>query len=163
MYIENSLNQVLCGFHKTLLTQHPLFRRLQKLQKEFDTRRFIGAMLMGLTKTYECLRYDLLIAKLEAYGLRNSSLNFHLDYLTFRKQRTKFGSAYSKWSKIRRGIPQGSISGTILFNMFINDISMIIEHSDICSFAEDNTLYSCGEWLTEIKEHLIFEGIIKLV
>ena len=84
-------------------------------------------------------------------------------YVIFRKQRTKFGSAYSKWSKIRRGIPQGSISGTILFNMFINDISMIIEHSDICSFAEDSTLYSCGEWLTEIKEHLIFEGIIKLV
>ena len=83
--------------------------------------------------------------------------NLLLDYLTFRKQRTKVGSVYSKWSKIRRGIPQGSILGPILFNIFINDIFMIIEQSDICNFADDNTLHSCGEWLTEIKENLIFD------
>ena len=111
-------------------------------------------MLMYLTKTYDCLRHHLLRAKLEAYGLCNSSLNLLLDYLTFRKQRTKVGSAYSKWSKIRRGIPQGSILGPILFNIFINDIFMIIEQSDICNFADDNTLHSCGEWLTEIRKIL---------
>ena len=72
-------------------------------------------MLMDLTKTYDCLRHDLLIAKLEAHGLGNSSLNLLLDYLIFRKQRTKVGSAYSKWSKIRRGIPQESILRPIVF------------------------------------------------
>ena len=112
---------------------------------------------MDLTKTYDCLRHDLLIAKLEAYGLGNGSLNLLLDYLSFRKQRTKVGSAYSKWSKIRRGIPQGSILGPILFNIFINEIFMVIEQSDICNFAGNNTLYSYGEWLTEIKENLIFD------
>ena len=122
-----SLSQVLCGFRKARSTHHPLFRLLQKWQKEFDSGRFIGAMLMDLTKTYDCLRHDLLIAKLEAYGLGNSSLNLLLDYLTFRKQRTKVGSAYSKWSKIRRGIPQGSIFRPILLNIFINNIFMITE------------------------------------
>ena len=81
MYIENSLNQVLCGFRKASSTQHPLFRLLQKWQKRFDPERFIGAMLMDLTKTYDCLRHDLLIAKLKAYGLSNSSLNLLLDTL----------------------------------------------------------------------------------
>ena len=100
--------------------QHPLFRILQKYQKEFDSGRFIGTILMDLSKVHDSLRHDLSIAKLEAYGLGNGSLK--LDYLTFRKQRTKVGSAYSKWSKIRRGIPQGSILGSILFNTFINDI-----------------------------------------
>ena len=119
--------------------QHPLFRILQKFQKGFDTGRFIGTILMDLSKADDCLRHDLSIAKLEAYGLGNGSLK--LDYLTFRKQRTKVGSAYSKRSKIRRGIPQGSISGLILFNIFINDIFMIIEQSAICNFADDNTLY----------------------
>ena len=121
--------------------QHPLFRILQKCQKEFDSGRFIGTILMDLSKVYDCLRHDFSIAKLEAYGLGNGSLNFLLDCLTFRKQRTKVGSAFSKWSKIRRGIPQGSILGLILFNIFINDIFMIIEQSAICNFAEDNTLY----------------------
>ena len=67
---------------------------------------------------------------------------FILDYLTFREQRTKVGSAYSKWSKIRWRIPQGSILGLYLVNIFINDIFMIIEQSAICNFADDNTLYS---------------------
>ena len=86
------------------------------------TRKFTGTILMDLTKAYDCLRHDLSIAKLEAYGLHNGSLNFLLDYLTFRRQRTKVGSGYSKWSKIRRGIPQEPILGPILFNIFINVI-----------------------------------------
>ena len=154
-YIERFLNQLLCGFRKAHSTQHALFRLLRKWQKELDSGGYIGTSLMDLSKAYDCLPHDLLIAKLEAYGLDNNSLNLLLDYLSFRKQRTKVGSAYSKWSKIRRGILQGSILGLLLFNIFINDIFMIIEQSDICNFADDNTLYSCGERLTEIKENLV--------
>ena len=128
-YKGTFLNQVLCGFRKAHSTQHPPFRLLPKWQKEFDSAKFIGTMLMDLSKTYDCLPHDLLIAKLEAHGL--GSLNLLLAYLTFRKQRTKVSSAYSKWSKIRCGIPQGSILGPILFNIFINDIFIIIEQSDI--------------------------------
>ena len=122
--------------------QHSLFRILPKYQKEFDSGRFVGTILMDLSKVYDCLRHDFSIAKLEAYGLGNGSLNFLLDCLTFRKQRTKVGSAFSKWSKIRRGIPQRSVLGLNLFNMFINDIFLIIEQSAIFNFADDNTLYS---------------------
>ena len=122
--------------------QHSLFRILQKFQKEFDSGRFIGTVLMDLSKVYDCLRHDFSIVKLETYGLCNGSLNFLLDYLTFRKQRTKVGSAFSKWSKIRTGIPQGSILGLNLFNIFINDIFMIIEQSAICNFVDDDSLYS---------------------
>ena len=76
---------------------------------------------MDLSKAYD-LRHDLLITKLEAFGLDNDNLNLHLDYLTFKKQRTKVGSTYNKWSKIRCRIPQGSILGPMLFNIFINDM-----------------------------------------
>ena len=76
--------------------QHPFFRILQKCQKEFDSGTSIGTVLMDLPKAYDFLRHDLSIAKLEAYGLGNGSLNFLLDYLTFRKQRTKVGSSCSK-------------------------------------------------------------------
>ena len=100
--------------------QHPLFRILQKFQKGFDTGRFIGTILMDLSKADDCLRHDLSIAKLEAYGLGNgSSSRFFLDYLTFWKKRTRLGSAYSKCSKIRRGIPQGSILGLHLSNYLL--------------------------------------------
>ena len=110
---------------------------------------------MDLPKTYDCLPHDLLIAKLETYGLDNNRLILLLDYLRFRKQKTKVVSAY-KWWKIRRGIPQGSILGPLLFNTFINDIFMIIEQSDIYNFAVD-ILYPWKEKLTKIKQNLIFD------
>ena len=92
-YIENFLNRLLCGFRKAHSTQHAFFRLLQKWQKELDSEEFIGTILMDLSKAYDCLPHDLLISKLEAYGLNNDSLNLLLDYLSFRKQRTKVGSA----------------------------------------------------------------------
>ena len=110
---------------------------------------------MDLSKACDCLSHDLLIAKLEAYGLDVGSLNFLLDYLSLRKHRTKVGSSHSKWSEICREIPQGSVLGPLLFNIVINDIFFFVEKSGICNFADENAVYSCGKDLAEIKEDLI--------
>ena len=89
------------------------------MAKGLDSGRFIGKILMDLSKGYDCLPHDLLTAKLEVYALDNGSFNLVLDYLSFRKKITKIDSAHSTWSKIRRGILHGSILGLLLF---INDI-----------------------------------------
>ena len=115
---------------------------------------FITTIIMGLSKAYDCLPHDLLITKLGAYGLDKSSLRLLMDYLNSHKQRTKVGSSYSKWSEIKHGIPQGSMLGSLLFNIFINDLFFVIEKSDICNFADDNTLYSCGANLKTVLENL---------
>ena len=97
-YLENFLSELLCGFRKAHSTQHALFRLIQKWQEELDSGGYVGTILMDLSKAYDCLSHDLLIAKLEAYGLDVGSLNFLLDYLSLRKHRTKVGSSYSEWS-----------------------------------------------------------------
>ena len=118
LYLYNFLNKLLWGFCKAHSTQHALFKLLQAWQKELDNSGFIGTILMDLSKAYDCLPHDLLIAKLGAYGLDRSSLRLLMDDLNSRKQRTKVGSSYSKWSEIKHGIPQGSMLGPLLFNIF---------------------------------------------
>ena len=108
---------------------------------------------MDLSKAYDCLPDDLLIAKLEAYGLDRSSLKLLIDYLNSPKQRTKVGSSYSKGSEIKHGILPSSILRPLLFNIMI-DLFFVIEKSDICNFAHDNTLYSCGANLKKILGNL---------
>ena len=116
---------------------------------------------MYLSKAYDCLPHDLLIAKLGAYDLDRSSLRLLIDYLNSLKQRSKVGSSYSKLSEIKRRIPQGSILGP-LFNIFINDLFFVIGKSNIYNFVDDNTLYFCGANLKTVLENLT-HGASKLL
>ena len=80
-YMDTFLNKLLCGFRKAHSTQHALIKLLQRWQ-ELDNSGLTGTILMDLSKAYDCLPHDLIIAKFEAYGLRKSSLSLLPDYLT---------------------------------------------------------------------------------
>ena len=99
---------------------------------------------MELSEAYDCVIHDLIIAKLEAYGVGKNSLRFIQNYLSQRQQRVKVGSFLSEWLEIILGIPQESILGPILFNVFINDLLLFMKETDICNFADDTSLYACG-------------------
>ena len=138
--MNNFLNMLLSRFHKAHSIQHAVFKLLRAWQKKLDNLGIIGTILMGLSKAYDCLPYDLLIAKREAYGIDRYNLRLSMNYLNSHKQQTKVGSSDSKWSQIKHGIPQGSMLGLLLFNIIINDLFFVIEESDICKFVDDNIL-----------------------
>ena len=80
-----------------------------------------------------------------------------LDYVTNRKQRSKIGSSFSSWCAINTGVPQGSIIGTLLFNIFVNDLFLAATKSEFCNFADDNTLYSCHKNLKHVFSNLKYD------
>ena len=105
--------------------------------------------------------HDLLVAKFEAYGIDKTGLNLIHNYLSNHKQRTKINSSYSDWYDrgIVRGVPKGSILGPLLFNLFVNDLFLFIERTNICNFADDNTIYSCQNDLKTILEDLRYDKL----
>ena len=106
---------------------------------------------MDLSKAFDTLNHNLLLAKLDAYGFSFNAIKFVQSYLSERFQRVNINNNFSEWCKILLGVPQGSILGPLLFNIFINDIFYFIQDVYICNFADDNSLYSTKDNLKEVK------------
>ena len=94
---------------------------------------------MDLSKAFDCLPHDFLIAKLEAYGSGRSSFLLPLSYLKDSKQSLKIEGILSSFQLIKSGVPHRSILGPIVFCIFINDLSYSMQN-DLCNFADDNTI-----------------------
>ena len=95
---------------------------------------------MDLSKAFDCIPYDVLIAKLHAYGLSFDTVTRLNWYLKDRKQNVRINKIFSPFQNILSGIPQGSILGPILYNTFLNDLFLCIKKSDLHNFPDGNTI-----------------------
>ena len=155
-YLDNYLYDLLCGFLKAHSTHYVLPRLHISLEKELNNSGLVGTILMDVS-IYNSLRHDHLIVKLGTYGPDKLSITLVNGYLRFRKQKKKIGTSYNDWANVTRGIPQRLILGSLLFNILINDVFLFIEKSDICKFADDNTLFSCRDNLSIIFKSLEYD------
>ena len=112
---------------------------------------------MDLLKVYNCILHEILIAKLECHGLDGIILKLILNYPSHRKQKIKIGLSFSSCFGIYIGVAQGSILWSLLFNLFINDLFINVVKSEICNFADGNTLYSFDKTLDTIFSSLKYK------
>ena len=100
---------------------HVLIRLIEHWKKALDKNFVAGTVLMDLSKLFDCTPHDLLIAKLYAYGFGEKTVTFICSYLKRRKQNVKIDNIFSSFQTLLSGVPQDSILGPILFNIFLND------------------------------------------
>ena len=98
-YMDEHLSQYLCGYRKGFNAQHALIALIEKWKESLDNKGYAGAIFMDLSKAFDTINHQLLVAKLYAYGFEKGALTLILNYLSNRWQRTKINTSFSSWSE----------------------------------------------------------------
>ncbi len=98
--------------------QSSLFKLCEEMRHALDHSEMSAMILMDLSKAFDCLPHNLMVAKLTAYGMSPSAIKLLINYLRHYQQRVKIGSEFSEWMTILKGVPQSSILGPCFFNLF---------------------------------------------
>ena len=150
------------AYRESYNTQHVLIRIIEEWRKDLHNNLFIGTILMYLSKAFDCLPHDLVIAKLAASGFEKNMICYIYSYLKSRKQCVSVNNIKSTFEEIISGVPQGSIVGPILFNIFFNDFFYFILVASAHNFADDNTLSSFAKTIENLISILESESEIAI-
>ena len=121
-YFEQFLSKYQFEFRKDFSAQYSLMPMLEKWKSAVDNKKVFATLLTNLSKAFDYLSHDLLIAKLNAHRFRMVVLRLTQNYLSNWKPKSKINTEFSSWEDILFGIPQGFILGSLLFNIFLCDL-----------------------------------------
>ena len=150
---NNILYEHQYGFRPKHSTIHPLIHLMDGCAKSMNHNptQVTMAIMCDLSKAFDVINHDILLFKLERYGVRGVAKEWFTSYLTNRKQFVKIKSSHSGLCNIPCGVPQGSILGPLLFLIYINDIQYA-SNEKIISFADDTTIYMSSDNYTSLYE-----------
>ena len=117
-------------------------------------------MLIDLSKAFDTINHDLLVAKLHTNGFSNDSLKLLYSYLKNRWYRTKINHKFSSQKELSQGVPQGSVLGLLLFNIYLNHLFFLPGFTDLCNFADDTTFYACDTDLNSLIKRLEHDSFL---
>ena len=130
-------------------------RLVEDLHEALDKGQIIGALLMDLSKIFDPMPHDLLMAKLKAHGWSEKAVLLIGAYLSNRKEQVKVTDTLSSWMEILMGLPQGSLLGPIIFNIFINYIITLMKNlyvitTGCCQIGSEERIKYC-DWVIQAK------------
>ena len=150
MFMDPLFSKFQCGFRQDYGTQDCFLLMLEHWKSVVDKGKVFGALLTDLSKAFDCLSHELIVAKLNAYGFNLAALKLVQSYLPKRGQRTKINQSYTSWEEILSRVPQGSILGPILFDIFLSGLFLVVKDVSFTIYADHNTIYQSGRNIDDI-------------
>ena len=156
------------GFHKNNSTTFALIEITEEIKETIDNKKYGCGIFIDLRKAFDTVNHDILLKKLEHYGIRGNALKWFRSYLTNRKQYVSLNGECSESKHITCGVPQGSCLGPLLFLIYINYLPNISEVLHFYLFADDTNIYYEAETIKKfslyckvtclIDEYVFFGG-----
>ena len=151
--IHNCIYNLQFGFREKHSTNHALFSITEKIREALDNNNFACGIFIDLQKAFDTVDHNILLQKLNHYGIRGVANNWFNSYLSHRTQFVSIHGFQSKTKNISIGVPQGSVLGPLLFLIYINDLNVAINYAIVHHFADDTNLLITGKSLKSIKKH----------
>ena len=151
---QNILSDSQYGFRKGLSTKMALISAIDYITDSLDNKSHTAGVFLDLSKAFDTVNHNILLSKLNHYGIRGNALQWFKSYLSNRTQGVKYNDVVSSSRAIGIGVPQGSILGPLLFIIYINELPVVVPKLKSIIFADDTTLFLSSSDLFQLKQDL---------
>ena len=140
---EQLLSASQFGYRKPISTIDAILKSTEQIRLELNKKKKVTGAFLDLSKAFDSINHKILLRRLENIGFDKHATNLIENYLSKRTQRVVLNGIESDWINLKRGVPEGTILGPLLFNIYVNDLAKIVEEDcTVVQYADDTFLFT---------------------